>query len=48
MEHDWKKATLKPEVAAKNRNATNLTRHFKGGSCSLEGNMTDTLKQFVW
>ena len=35
MEHDWKKATLKPAVAAKNSDAstdaTNLTRHFKGG-----------------
>ena len=31
MEHAWKKATLKPAVAAKNRDATNLTRHFKGG-----------------
>lgn len=40
MEHDWKKATLKPAVAAKNSDATNLTRHFKGGSHSLEGGMT--------
>ena len=40
MEHDWKKATLKPAVAVKNRDATNLTRHFKGGSPSLEGGMT--------
>ena len=39
MEHDWKKATLKPAVAAKNSDATNLTRHFKGGSPSLEGGM---------
>ena len=31
MEHDWKKATLKPAVAAKSSDATNLTRHFKGG-----------------
>ena len=31
MEHDWKKATLKPAVVAKNSDATNLTRHFKGG-----------------
>ena len=29
MEHDWKKATLKPAVAAKNSDATNLTCHFK-------------------
>ena len=40
MEHDWKKATLKPAVAVKNSDATNLTRHFKGGSRSLEGGMT--------
>ena len=40
MEHDWKKATLKPAVAVKNRDATNLMRHFKGGSPSLEGGMT--------
>ena len=40
MEHDWKKATLKPAVAAKNSDATNLTRHFKWGSHSLEGGMT--------
>ena len=41
MEHDWTKATLTPEVAAKNSDATNLTRHFKGGgSDSLEGGMT--------
>ena len=31
MEHDWKKATLKPAVAVKNSDVTNLTRHFKGG-----------------
>ena len=31
MEHDWKKATLIPAVAAKNRDAANLTRHFMGG-----------------
>ena len=31
MEHDWKKATLKPAVAVKNSDATNLTRHLKGG-----------------
>ena len=40
MEHDWKKATIKPEVTAKNSDATNLTRHFKGGSYSLEGSKT--------
>ena len=32
MEHDWKKATLKTAVAVKTvTDATNLTRHFKGG-----------------
>ena len=40
MEHDWKRATLKPEAAAKISDATNLTRHFKGGSYSLEGGTT--------
>ena len=40
MEHDWKKATLKPAVAAKNIDATNLTRHIKGGSYSLGGCLT--------
>ena len=40
MEHDWKKAILKPAVAAKNSDATNFMRHFKGGSDSLEGGMT--------
>ena len=41
MEHYWKKkATLKPAVAVKNSDATNLTCHFKGGSSSLEGGMT--------
>ena len=39
MEHDWKKATLKPAVAAKNSDATNLTRHLKGGH---------TLWKVVW
>ena len=31
MKHDWKKATLISAVAAKNRDAANLTRHFHGG-----------------
>ena len=31
MEHDWKRATLKPEVATKNSDSTNLTRYFQGG-----------------
>ena len=40
MEHDWKKATVKPAVAAKISDATNLTRHFKRGLYSLEGGTT--------
>ena len=40
MEHEWKKATLKPALAAKNSDTTNLTHHFKGGSYSLGGGMT--------
>ena len=41
MEYDWK-ATIKPAKAAKNSDATNFTRHFKGGggSSSLGGSMT--------
>ena len=31
MEHDWKKATLIPTVAAKDRDAANLIHHFHGG-----------------
>ena len=40
MEHECKKATRKPALAAKNSDATNLTRHFIGGSYSLGGGMT--------
>ena len=40
MEHDWKQATLKQAVVIINRDATNLTCHFKGGSPFLEGRMT--------
>ena len=46
MEHDWKKATLIPAVAAKNRDAANLTRHFHGGSPSSQAGMTPKLKDF--
>ena len=42
MEHDWEKATLKPAVAAKNSDGTNLTRHFKGGGGG------HTLWEAVW
>ena len=31
MKHDWKKATLIPVVAAKDRDASNLPRHFHWG-----------------
>ena len=40
MKHDWKKATLIPAVAAKNRDAAKLTRHFHGGSTSSQGGTT--------
>ena len=31
MKYDWEKATLIPAVAAKDRDASNLPRHFHGG-----------------
>ena len=37
MKHDWKKASLKPAVAAKNSDATHLTHHFKGGGVTFFG-----------
>ena len=40
MKHDLKKATLIPTVAAKNRDAANLTRHFHWGSPSSPGGKT--------
>ena len=40
MKHDWKKATLIPAVAAKNRDASNLTRHFHWGLPYLRGYRT--------
>ena len=45
MEHDWKKATLIPAVAAKNRDAANLTRHFHGVSPSSQGGTTPKLNK---
>ena len=45
MEHDWKKATLIPAVAAKNRDAANLTRHFHGRSPSSQGGTTPKLNE---
>ena len=46
MKHDWKKATLIPVVAAKDRNALNLPRHFHGGSPSSQAGTTPKLKDF--
>ena len=46
MKHDWKKATLIPAVAAKNRDASNLTRHFHWGLPSSQGGTTPKLKNF--
>ena len=46
MEHDWKKATLIPAVAAKKkRDAANLTRHFHGGSPSSQAGTTPKIKE---
>ena len=45
MEHGWNKATLIPAVAAKNRDAANLTRHFHGGSPSSQGGTTPKLNK---
>ena len=44
-----KKASLKPAVAAKNSDTTNLMRHFKGGggSLSMESGMTPLNNLFV-
>ena len=46
MNHDWKKATLIPAVAAKDRDASNLTRHFHWGLPSSQGGTTPKLKDF--
>ena len=46
MKHDWKKATLIPAVAAKDRDASNLTRHFHWGLPSSQGGTTPKLKDF--
>ena len=45
MKHDWKKATLIPAVAAKNRDAANLMRHFHWGSPSSQGGTTPKFKK---
>ena len=47
MEHNWKKATLKPAVVARNSDATILTHHLKRG-VTFFGRRYDTFKQFVW
>ena len=47
MEHDWKKATLKPEVAAKKVMRQIWRVILKGGGIFF-GRRYDTLKQFVW
>ena len=44
MKNDLKKATLIPAVAAKNRDAANLTRHFHGGHL-LKGGTTPKLNE---
>ena len=44
MEHDWIKATFIPAVVAKVRDATNLTRHFQGGSPASQGGTTSKFK----
>ena len=46
MKHNWKKATLIPAVAAKDRDASNLPRHFHWGSPSSQGGTTPKLKDF--
>ena len=52
MEHDWKKGTLIPAVAAKNRDAANLTRHFYGGSpvrkVVRHQSLTILVISFIW
>ena len=45
MKHDLKKATLIPAVAAKNRDAANLTRHFHGGSPSSPDGKTPNFNE---
>ena len=45
MKHDWKKATLIPSVAAKDRDSSNLPRHFHRGSPSSQGGTTPKLKK---
>ena len=46
MKHDWKKATLIPAVAVKDRDASNLTRQFHWGLPSSQGGTTPKLKDF--
>ena len=48
MEHNWKKATLIPAVAAKYRDTANLTRHFHVGSLSSQGGTTPKFKEISY
>ena len=45
MGYDWIKATFIPAVVAKVRDATNLTRHFQGGSPSSQGGTASKFKE---
>ena len=46
MKHDWKEATLIQAMAAKDRDTSNLTRHFYWGLPSSQGDTTPKLKDF--
>ena len=46
MKHDWKKPSLIPAGAAKDRDASNLPRHFHWGSPSSQGGTTPKLIDF--
>ena len=52
MEHDWKKATLIPKVAAKNREAANLMHRFHGGHLLRKAvqhpSLTKLVIIFIW
>ena len=47
MKHVWKNSTLIPAVAAKNRDAANLTRHFHGGHLLREAVRHPSLTKLV-
>ena len=46
MEHDWIKATFILTVAAKDRDATNVTRRFHGRLPSSQGGTTPKFKYY--